>query len=394
MSPLGYQDTEGPQPTVPGDDRETVQDLAPPLAAEPPPTDAAPRGPLARIEVLDRDGRVRQALVVTAWPVSIGRGIDNDVVLDDPHVAPHHAVLEADPDGRLRLRVLPGRNGMLWGRRRLPAGGEPVSLAEPLPATAPAVSRRAAASTPASKGAIELTAGVTRLRLRRAGDALEPEREIPAAGTHQAGTLVLALLLWLWLLAEHWIGLDPGSKASDWLPPLVGAPLAGAGWCLMWALASKIFQHRFDFWPHVAVAVRGLLAVEVTNFVLLWLSGLSGWPIFAQLVTGATAAVGVATLWAHARLVLPQQRRALAWAATAAYVAGAAILLALNQQRHERWFSELYAHVLPPPALMWQTPSTRSAFVKRAERLRPALEKSSAEAAAEHKEVGDDGEDE
>jgi hypothetical protein len=391
MRPRDYQDTEGPSPTVPGDDRDTVQDPeSPPPAAEPPAASAAPRGPLARIEVLERDGRVRQALAVTAWPVSIGRAIDNDVVLDDPHVAPHHAVLEADAEGRPRLRVLPGRNGMLWGRRRLPAGGEPVLLVEP----AAGAARRAAAGVPAPRGAIELTAGLTRLRLRRAGDALEPEREIATAGRQQAGTLALALLLWLWLLAEHWIGLDPGSKASDWLPPLVGAPLALAGWCLAWALASKIFQHRFEFWPHVGVAVRGLLAVEVTNFVLLWLSGLSGWPVFAQLVTGATAAVGVATLWAHARLVLPQQRRALAWAAATAYVAGAAILLALNQQRHERWFSELYAHMLPPPALMWQAPTARSTFVKRAERLRPALERSSAEAAAEQKEVGDDSEDE
>lgn len=392
MSRLGYLDTEGPPPTVPGDDRDMAQDTAPPPAAEPPATASAPNGPLARIEVLDRDGRVRQALAVSAWPVSIGRAIDNDIVLDDPHVAPYHAVLEAGPEGGPRLRVLPGRNGMLWGRRRLPAGGEPVSLAEPPPASAAA--RRPASAASAPRGPIELTAGLTRLRLRRAGDTLEPEREITMAAGHQAGTIVLALLLWLWLLAEHWIALDPGSKASDWLPPLVGAPLAGAGWCLMWALASKIFQHRFEFWPHVAVAVRGLLAVEVTNFVLLWLSGLSGWPVFAQLVTGATAAVGVATLWAHARLVLPQQRRALAWAATAAYVAGAAILLALNQQRHERWFSELYAHMLPPPVLMWQTPAARSDFVRRAERLRPALEKSSAEAAAEQKEVGDDGEDE
>ncbi len=270
---------------------------------------------------------------------------------------------------------------MRWGRRLLPAAGEPVRLDRP-------------GKVPAG-GGIELSAGQTRLRLRRASDALEPERVLAAAARgDQAGTLVLALLLWLWILAEHAIGLDPGSKPSDWLPPLVGAPLALAGWCLMWALASKIFQHRFDFWPHVAVAVRGLLAVEVTNFALLWLSGLSGWPGFARLITGATAAVGVFTLWAHARLVLPQQRRALGYAAAAAYVAGAAILLALNQQRHERWFAELYARMLPPPSLMWHQPVSREAFVQRAERLRPALDKSSAEAAAEQKEKGDEADEE
>jgi hypothetical protein len=336
---------------------------------------------LARIEVLDRDGRVRHAHAVTGWPVAIGRAIDNDIVLDDPHVAAYHARIEAGPDGAPRLRVLPGLNGLRHGRERLAPGGEPVSLA--------ALASVSGASG-GSGGGLELTAGQTRLRVRRTGDALEPERGLAAAGSGPAGTLLLAVLLWLWVLAEHWIALDPGSKASDWLPPLLGAPLALAGWCLLWGLASKIFQHRFEFWPHVAVAVRGLLAVEVTNFVLLWLSALTGWPLFAQLITGVAAAIGAVTLWAHARLVLPQQRRALAYGAAAAYVAGAAILMTLNQQRSERWFGELYAHMLPPPALMWQKPTGPDAFVKRAERLLPALRKSTAEAAEEQKAGGDD----
>lgn len=389
MSAQGYMDTEGPHPTVPGDEHAaTVLDPTPPAEETAPAPAPPPGGTLARLEVLDRDGRVRQALAVTAWPVTIGRAIDNDLVLDDPHVAAHHAVLEAEEDGTPRLRVLPGRNGMRWGRRQLAPGGDPVRLAAP---TAPPAKTSGAQA--ASAPSIELVAGQSRLRLRRAADTLEPERELVTDGFGHAATLALAVFLWLWLLAEHWIGLDPGNKASDWLPPLVGAPLALAAWCLGWALASKIFQHRFDFWPHVAVAVRGLLAIEVANFALLWLSGLTGWPIFAQLITGVTAAIGAATLWAQARLVLPQQRRALGWATGVAYVAGAAILLALNQQRHERWFSELYAHMLPPPVLMWQKPVPRDSFVKRAERLRAALDKSSAEAAAEQKDVGTDDDD-
>lgn len=361
------------------------------------PVPAGRPGTVARIDVLERDGRVRQSLPVTAWPLSIGRAIDNDLVLDDAHVAPYHAVIEEGPDGAPRLRVLPGRNGMRCGPRMLAAGAPPVPL-ESLSATAAGAAAAGSGAALGATGPIELSAGQTRLRLRRAGDVLEPELPLADAttdsGSGHASTLVLALLLWMWILAEHAIGLDPGSKASDWLPPLVGAPLALTGWCLMWGLASKIFQHRFEFWPHVAVAVRGLLAVEVANFVLLWLSALSGWPVFARIVTGAAAAIGVATLWAHARLVLPQQRRALAAAAVVAYLAGTGILLALNLQRHERWFGELYAHMLPPPGLMWHTPTPREAFVKRIERLRPALEKSAAESAAEEKARGGEADDE
>ena len=48
---------------------------------------------LALIETLDRDGQPRQILRVSQWPVRIGRAIDCDLVLDDPHVAAHHAAL-------------------------------------------------------------------------------------------------------------------------------------------------------------------------------------------------------------------------------------------------------------------------------------------------------------
>ena len=108
-----------------------------PAAQAPAPDPAGPGGPAgpagvtglpARIEVLERDGRVRQSQPVPAWPLAIGRAIDNDLVLDDPHVAPYHAVIEAGPGGAPRLRVLPGENGMRCGRRLLAGGAEPVPL--------------------------------------------------------------------------------------------------------------------------------------------------------------------------------------------------------------------------------------------------------------------------
>ena len=59
---------------------------------------------LAVVEVLDRDGHARQVVPVARWPVTIGRAIDCDVVLDDPFVAAHHATLE-EIDGVLTLVV-------------------------------------------------------------------------------------------------------------------------------------------------------------------------------------------------------------------------------------------------------------------------------------------------
>ena len=82
---------------------------------------------LAVVEVLDResldghdghDAPVRQTHVVTAWPLRIGRALDNDLVLADPHVAPHHLQV-AVAEGGVRLVVGDTRNGVQFGTLRL-----------------------------------------------------------------------------------------------------------------------------------------------------------------------------------------------------------------------------------------------------------------------------------
>ena len=103
---------------------------------------------VALIEVLEHDGRVLHAVPVAQWPCSLGRAMDCDVVLHDPHVAAHHAVLEPGNDG-LVLRVGESVNGAGWNGRRLGAGESGV-----LP-----------------EGAV-LTIGRTELRVRRIGEAL------------------------------------------------------------------------------------------------------------------------------------------------------------------------------------------------------------------------------
>jgi pSer/pThr/pTyr-binding forkhead associated (FHA) protein len=90
-----------------------------------PPEDRPGRRPEARlalIELLDRDGRARRTLDVHAWPVTLGRALDNTWVLDDPHVAPHHATLTLGADGLPQVQVGDSRNGLQIGRRRLRAG--------------------------------------------------------------------------------------------------------------------------------------------------------------------------------------------------------------------------------------------------------------------------------
>jgi pSer/pThr/pTyr-binding forkhead associated (FHA) protein len=99
---------------------------------------------LAIIELLDRDGHARLIVPVTAWPVTIGRAIDCDVVLDDAHAAARHATLTgvgasgdagvsdtggaSGADAALTLTVGETINGVRIGKRRV-AAQQSVTLA-------------------------------------------------------------------------------------------------------------------------------------------------------------------------------------------------------------------------------------------------------------------------
>ena len=76
---------------------------------------------IAQVELLDGDGRVQRAWDVAAWPLAIGRALDNDLVLHDPHVAAHPARLDLDEQGRLVLCALASRNGVRRASTTSPA---------------------------------------------------------------------------------------------------------------------------------------------------------------------------------------------------------------------------------------------------------------------------------
>jgi hypothetical protein len=298
---------------------------------------------LALIECLERDGRSARVRDVWQWPLTIGRAIDNDLVLDDPFVAPHHARLELADDGSLRLQVLHTQNGVQMGGRRHAQGA-----ALPVPAG----------------GSLLQVGGIT-LRLRLPGEMLAAEQPLPVATGLQrwlplaAGALVLAQTT-----AEHWLGLDPGAGTSAWLPQLVGVAGALAGWAGLWALMSKLFQHRFDFNAHLRILLPWLLATMVVAQVLPGLAAALDWPWLWHLSGPAQVVLGTLLVRAHLMHVLPSHRRAVSAAVAAALLTGSAITLTATHRATDSFSRAPYMSTLPMPALHWATPVASTTLVQ------------------------------
>lgn len=321
---------------------------------------------LALIELIDRDGRTRRALDVHAWPLRLGRALDNSLVLDDPHVAPHHATLAPDASGQLVLQVGDSRNGVQVGRLSLQAGQ----------------------STTLPGGDALLQIGNLRLRLRLAGTPVAAELLLarPLAQPLVAGTTLWAMAL-AWVAAQvghRWLALDPGADLVQWLPWLLGLPLGLALWCGMWALGSKLFHHGFDFASHAAIALLGLLVFELLDALLPQAAAALGWPTLWQAHRQwATPLLGALVLRAHLRQLLPQRALAINLSLATLLAAGLLVTLVVNLRQQGRVFSAPYMFTLPPPLLQLDRAAPLTALDAALLPLRDVLLQRARDAAAE-----------
>lgn len=64
------------------------------------------------LEILDRFGKVRERHRLERFPVRIGRGYDNDIIIDDPYVSPNHVEMIVDGSGHVLISDLKSENGL------------------------------------------------------------------------------------------------------------------------------------------------------------------------------------------------------------------------------------------------------------------------------------------
>jgi hypothetical protein len=306
----------------------------------------------AVVEVLDRDGRARLTLPVRRWPVTVGRAVTCDIVLDDPYVAAQHATLTELDGGGLQLVVGDTVNGVLLKKTRVPSG-ERIELAA---------------------GDV-VQVGGTRLRVRRAADALSPERRwVPEASGSARTVLLLGVLFTAWTAGELWLRDDPGGRLTDYLPVLIGGPVAVGIWAAFWSVGSKLVRHRFDFWSHSRIALLGTIAMGVAGLLLPVFAFTSGWAWPSRLAPMVSAAIGWSVVGAHIGRILPGRPRVLAGVMASLFVVGLGLYSFHHYETQDRVFPELYVATLAPPALRLAPTVPTARFVDEAKALKAALE--------------------
>lgn len=293
-------------------------------AATPP--NVATGGPWT-IETLARNGEVLQRQRVATLPIRMGRAYDNDFIVDDDYAAPHHALVDAGPDGKLLLRDLGTRNGIVHKKRRvkeLAMGGDTV-----------------------------VRMGHTTLRIRPASHPVPPElRDRTMHGWEGvvpglAGILLTSLcaLLAAWLTDRNNLELQ---RYVQWPAAAIGVGLVWSG---LWAFGNRLFGRRARLGRHYFIFGCGLatlLGVRLLASVVAY-----AWSL--EWVTGYASHAAVVTLagmiYFHLATVTPQLRRRLRIVCAVLGAIASILVLAGNQQQHGLMADELYMPVLLPPEL-------------------------------------------
>jgi hypothetical protein len=308
---------------------------------------------LALIETLDRDGQPRHVLRVLQWPVRIGRAIDCDLVLDDPHVAAHHATLDWREDG-VHVEPAASVNGVRLGRAAIAPGSTPL-----LPASG------------------QLTLGATTLRVRLATEVLAPEQPLLDLHQHERrhASVLVALIVFasLWKAFELWLGAVPGAQGSALAWSYLSAPAGLVVWCAVWAIGSMLFQRRFAFWAHLRVALTWLLVAIVTEAASAQVAFALSMPViekFGRIVfVGAIAMM----MWQHMGLLLPTRRRAFALAIASAVTVGGGLLLVDRSMQQQPLVGDLYLGTISLPGIRLAKTVSADSFVKSAAPLEKTL---------------------
>lgn len=321
---------------------------------------------VALLEVLDRDGLVRQSQAVFHWPVSVGRSVQCDLVLDDPHLAEHHALLVADPDGpdsaavpKVTLVLQGSINGAKVAGHAWPAGSQ----------------------CPLHSGQ-QWQMGRTTFRLRLAQEVLPSEAPLLTASAASGWAVALVFLANLaWGSADAYLRSNPDGLWPMLWGTAVGRLAVLGVWALLWALATKLFQHRLAFWQHVWLACVTSLSVELVTFLLGMVAYALSLEWLGRLDALASAVALALLVNAHLGIVAPMRRRVSRWVSVGILGLMLVGTWGVNWYRQGQLSSELYLSALYPPAMRLVAPVKLGDFVEQAKDLQGALDKKAREPA-------------
>lgn len=312
------------------------------------------------VEVLARNGDVLSRQRCDTLPVTLGRGYDNDVILDDAHTAARHAMLETQDDGTLVLRDLGSKNGIvLHGRRQ-----QQVAL----------------------DGSTVVRLGHTRVRVRDAGFPVQHEVTDTTMHAWEGGVPAVAgmALVALFVGVEQALTDTESFQATKYLLTIATGLAMGLAWSGVWALVNRLFAGHARLGRHLFILGAGLIAVGAWKAMSAVLAFAWSAEIFTRYGNLVTNLIGCGMVYFHLRTIRPHvsPRRLLTGCAVLLGL-GSGLVLMSNLENNGHLADEPYMSVLLPPELRHSRNHGVDEFLGDAARLRQAADNARRQAVPE-----------
>ncbi|MBI3560995.1 MAG: FHA domain-containing protein [Gammaproteobacteria bacterium] len=289
------------------------------------------------LEILDRFGKIRERHRLTQFPLRLGRGYDNDIIIDDPYISPTHLELILDGNQHLILNDNASDNGvynihplqrldsvMLHENQRVRIGHTDL--------------RFRSCAFPVKKTVLDLT---------------KPRGTVGKAFTMLllpiAWALISGLLLWNNYL-DTVSDASFGQVLSKTLPWLIFLPL----WAFAWSIVSKIVTHRFYYLYHAVWVSVLAIAIILFDTLMQYIEFMSAIDFLADRVTLFTDVIFIAVLfYGHLHYSTTYNKRTAAIIGTSTGLV-LTLVIQLSSYLAQPDFNNQpqYSGVLKPPAFV------------------------------------------
>lgn len=302
------------------------------------------------VEILNNSGEVQTRHKFTELPIRIGRGYSNDIILDDPHTAADHAIIETDDNNNIILRDLGSDNGIkLKGKRQQQHKVQGDNI---------------------------FNLGHTRVRIRTSTYIVSAE--ISDLTNHHwegwpllfTGIAIISLLSF----TNTWIGDISDSKASTYIMSISTWLGASAVWAALWALANRVFGGSAHFSRHLFTLSCGLLALDLLDYVCGVLAYGFSWEIFTRYSSHLEIAILAVTVYYHLRHISPRQRTRMKIVCSSILIIGSSLMLMKNYQSFNQYSDELYMREMLPPSLRFSRNHSVEEFGQATQNLKAEIE--------------------
>ena len=305
-------------------------------------------GEVIWVEVLSRSGEVAARHRCTGPEIRIGRGYGNDVILDDPYIAPEHLLIRRDDAGVLVAENVGGANGLFVGQSRQATGR--ITL----------------------DGNRSIRVGHTDLRIREASHAVPRARAYVPPRRRWPVLVALAAAILAIELGSLWLGETAQPKLSRYLMPPLGLTLFALAWAAVWSVFGRIFSGQARYERHLLITLAGMLTYSLYNEV----DGIGAfslaWPALPRYEYVGNWCILAAMCFCHLQTIFPTRARTKG--AVITVLAGLAMALQTLTQSELHGGEQGHTQRLLPPMFRLAPLRSEDAFLADVERLKGKLD--------------------